>query len=115
MLYVCVRDVMDVVYCDACICRCSCMRSMRVSSSACCMFVSCVDPVGVLNAAFCMTCCLLMQVEDARSDHMEELYYRAGIMTALLVAMSVSFCLDHPVAVSVFIICSGLCPCTEML
>ena len=29
--------------------------------------------------------------------------------------MSVSFCLLHPVAVSAFIICSGLCACTEML
>ena len=29
--------------------------------------------------------------------------------------MSVSFCLPHPVAVSVFIICRGLCACTEML
>ena len=29
--------------------------------------------------------------------------------------MSVSFCLSHPVAVSVFMICSGLCACTEML
>ena len=29
--------------------------------------------------------------------------------------MSVSFCLPHPVAVSVFMICSGLCACTEML
>ena len=29
--------------------------------------------------------------------------------------MSVSFCLPHPVAVSVFMICSGLCTCTEML
>ena len=29
--------------------------------------------------------------------------------------MSVSFCLPHPVAVSVFIICSGLCACTKML
>ena len=36
-------------------------------------------------------------------------------MTALLVAMSVSFCLPHPVAMSGFIICSGLCACTEML
>ena len=31
------------------------------------------------------------------------------------VAMSVSFCLPHPVAVSAFIICSGLCAFTEML
>ena len=29
--------------------------------------------------------------------------------------MSVSFCLPHPVAVSVFMICRGLCACTEML
>ena len=30
--------------------------------------------------------------------------------------MSVSFCLPHPVAtVSAFVICSGLCTCTEML
>ena len=36
-----------------------------------CMFVSCVHPVAVLNAAFRMTCCLLMFVEDARGDHMK--------------------------------------------
>ena len=29
--------------------------------------------------------------------------------------MSVSFCLPHPVAMSAFIICRGLCACTEML
>ena len=29
--------------------------------------------------------------------------------------MSVSFCLPHPVAVSAFMMCSGLCACTEML
>ena len=29
--------------------------------------------------------------------------------------MGVSFCLPHPVAVSAFIICRGLCACTEML
>ena len=29
--------------------------------------------------------------------------------------MSVSFCLPHPVAVSVFFICRGLCACTDML
>ena len=28
---------------------------MNVSSCRCCMFVSCVHPVAVLNAAFCMT------------------------------------------------------------
>ena len=45
--------------------------------------VFCVHPVAVLNAAFCMTRCLLMLVEDARSDHMEDAYSRAGLMTAL--------------------------------
>ena len=79
------------------------------------MFVSCVHPVAVLNAAFCMTCSLLIMVGEARSDHMEEAYYRAGLMTALYVAMSISFCLPNPVDVSAFIICSGLCTCTEML
>ena len=29
--------------------------------------------------------------------------------------MSVSLCLPHPVAVSTFMICRGLCACTEML
>ena len=29
--------------------------------------------------------------------------------------MSFSFCLPHPVAVSAFMICRGLCACTEML
>ena len=91
------------------------MGSMSVSSCRCCMFVSCVHAVAILNAAFCMNCSLLMLVEDSRGDHLEEAYSRAGLMTALYAAMSVSFCLSHPVAVSAFIICSGLCACTEML
>ena len=36
------------------------MGSVSVSSCRCCMFVSCVHPLAVLNAAFCMTCSLLM-------------------------------------------------------
>ena len=85
------------------------------SSCICCVFVSCVHPVAVLNAAFCMTCSLLMLVEDARGDHVEEACSRAGLITALYVAMSVSFCLPHPVAVSALMICSGLCACIEVL
>ena len=50
------------------------MESLSVSSCRCCMFVSCVHPVAVLNAAFCMTYSLVMLVEDARGDHMEEAY-----------------------------------------
>ena len=66
MLYVYVRGVVDVVF--------SVMRGAidaRVGSvSSCrCMFVFCVHPVAVLNAAFCMTCSLLMLVEDARGGH----------------------------------------------
>ena len=69
------------LYCEACGCRCSCMGSMSVSSCRCCMFVSCVHPVAILNAAFCMTCNLLMLVEDERGNHMA--YSRARLMTAL--------------------------------
>ena len=86
MLCVCVGDVMDVVF-SVCIeawsCRCSCMGSVSVLSCRCCMFVSCVHLVVVLNAAFCMTCSLLMLVEDAIGDHTEEAYSRAGLITAL--------------------------------
>ena len=53
------------------------MGSVSVSSCRCCMFVSCVHAVAVLNASFCMTCSLLMLVEDARGDNMEGAYSRA--------------------------------------
>ena len=65
------------LYCDAWSCRCSYMGSEGVSSCRCCMFVS---PVAVLNAAFCS---LLMLVKDARGDHMEQAYSKAGLVTAL--------------------------------
>ena len=77
------------------------MGSVSVSSCRCCMFVVCLHPVAVLNAEFYMTSSLLMLVEDARGYHTEDAYYRDGLLTALKVAMSVSFCLPHPVAVSV--------------
>ena len=81
MLCVCVGDVMDVVF-SVCIVRRGAVGA-RVSSCRCCMLVSCVHPVAVLNAAFCMTCSLLMLVEDAIGDHTEEAYSRAGLITAL--------------------------------
>ena len=43
----------------------ACMGSVSVSSCRCCMCVSCVHPVAVLNAAFCMTFSLLMLAVDA--------------------------------------------------
>ena len=55
-------------------------RVCHVSSCRCCMFVFCVHRVAVFNAAFCMTCSLLMLVEDARGDHMEEIYSRASLI-----------------------------------
>ena len=53
-------------YSDTWSCRCSCMGSTSVSTCICCMFVSCVHSVAVLNATLYMTCSLLMLVEDAR-------------------------------------------------
>ena len=73
------------LYCKVWSCRYSCMVSESVLPCICCMLMSFVNPVAVLNAAFCMTCSLLMLVEDTRGDHMEEEYSTAGLMTALKV------------------------------
>ena len=87
MLCACVVDgngcCVFCFYCEVWSCRCSCMGSMSVSSCRCCMFVTYVHAVAVLNAAFYMTCSLLMLAEDARDDHMEEALSRAGLITAL--------------------------------
>ena len=56
------------------------MESMRVLSCRCCMFVSCVHPVAVLNAAFSE----LMLVMDAICDHMEEAYPRTSLIYTAL-------------------------------
>ena len=47
------------------------------------LYVYCVHPVAVLSAVFCMTCSLLMLVEDVIGDHTKEAYSRAGLITAL--------------------------------
>ena len=47
------------LYCETWSYRCSYMGSMSVSSCRCCMCLSCVHPVAVLNAAFCISCSLL--------------------------------------------------------
>ena len=106
---------MEVVNGEVWSSRCSYIESMSVPTYKCFMFVSCVHPVAVINAAFCMTCSLLMLVENARGDHMEEAFSRASLMTALWVGMGVVFCFPHAVAGSVFIICGGLCTYTEIL
>ena len=83
MLCVCVGDVMDVVFSVCVVRRRAVGARASVPSCRCCMFVSCVHPVAVLNDAFCMTCSLLMLVEDAIGDHIEGAYSRAGLITAL--------------------------------
>ena len=59
------------------------MGSMSALSGRCCMFVSYVHPVAVLNPAFCMTNSLLILVTDARGNHMEDAYSRVSLMSAL--------------------------------
>ena len=116
MLCVCVGDVMDVVF-SVCIVRRGAVGARVWGES----FVMQMLYVCVL----CASCgSFLMLVEDAIGDHTEEAYSRASLITALWVAMSVSFCLPHPVAVSAFMICRCLsafmicrclCACTEMV
>ena len=81
------------------------MGSMSVSSCISCMLVSCMHPVAVLNVVLCMPCSLLMLVEDARGDRMEETYSRDWLLPFTLSCCCKCF----------FIICSGLYTCTEML
>ena len=57
------------------VCECFVMQILYV--------LSCVHPVAVLNAVFCMTCSLLMLLEDAIGNHTEETYSRAGLITSL--------------------------------
>ena len=64
MLCVCVVDVMDVVF-SVCIGRREAVGTSYGSSQC------------------CMICRLLMLVESARSDYMEEVYCKAGLITAL--------------------------------
>ena len=56
-------------------CECFVMQMLYVC-------VSCAS-CGSSQCCICMTCSLLMLVETARGDHMEEAYSRAGLMTAL--------------------------------
>ena len=51
----CKRCCVFCLNCEAWSCSCLCMGSMSVLSCRCCMFVSCVHHMAVLNAAFCMT------------------------------------------------------------
>ena len=74
--HVCVRDVMDVVFSVCIVMRgvvgVRVWEVLSVSSCRCCMFVSLC--ASCVSSQCCMTCSLLMLVEDARGDHMEEAY-----------------------------------------
>ena len=73
--------------------------------------------------AFCGSsqCCILHDLQFLIAGQgCKRRPYGRGILPSwshncLVLAMSVSFCLPHPVAVSAFMICRGLCACTEML
>ena len=47
------------------------------------MLYFCVLCASCSSSQFCMICSLLMLVDDARGDHMEEAHSRAGLITAL--------------------------------
>ena len=63
-------------------------------------------------------CCVLHDLQFVNAGQgCSRRPYRRGILQSRShnFTMTVSFCLPHPVAVSVFMICRGLCACTEML
>ena len=103
------------LYCEAWSCRCSCMESVTVSSCRCCMFVSCVYPVAILNAAFYMTFSIFNAGRVCKRRP-----YGRGILQSrshdcligsheCLLLFTPSCCSEY------FMICKGLCACTEML
>ena len=81
---------------------------IRASSCRCCMFVSAVHPVAVLSAEFCITWSLFMCVSAVDGDQMVLAYSKSGLVIALYVVTSVSFCFPHLVEVSDLIILSVL-------
>ena len=94
--------------CIFCLCCETSMGSVSVSPCSCCMFVSRRHPVAVLNDAFSMTCSLVIRP------------YGRGILQnrshdCLVGSHECLLLFTHLVAVSAFIICRGLCACTEML
>ena len=66
-------------------------------------------------------CCVLHDLQFVNAGRgCNRRPYRRGILQSrshncFIGAMSVSFCLPHSVTVSAFMICRGLCACTEML
>ena len=106
MLCVCVGDVMDVVF-SVCIVRHVAIGQVLVYGECECFAMPMLYVCVLCASCGSSQCCILHDlqfVNDGRGCNRR--------ITALYVAMSVS---PHPVAVSAFMICSGLCVCTEML
>ena len=81
------------------------MGRVCVSSCRRCVSVSAVHPVSILSAVSCVICSPLRLVSNASGDHMVETYSSMGLVMALYVAMTVSFCFPHAVDVSALSIC----------
>ena len=79
---VCVGCCDFCLNCDACSWRCSFMGRVCVSSCRCCVFVSVVHPVAILNAVICVICSFLMFVSDASGDHIVDTFSRMGLVMA---------------------------------
>ena len=79
------------LYCDEWNCRYSCMGSISLSSCRCCMFVSCVHHMTVLNAAILHD----LQFVNAGRGCKRGPYGRSILQSrshdCFMVAMSVSF------------------------
>ena len=66
------------------------------------MFVSCVQPVMVLSAMFCIICSLLVLVFAMIGDHIVFAYSSMGRVIVLYVTICVSLVLPQCVVVSCF-------------
>ena len=53
------------LYCDKWSYRCTCMGIVSVPPCRCCMCVSCVHPVAVINVAFVLGCVYVMMMSSA--------------------------------------------------
>ena len=96
-------------------CRCSCMGSVSV-------FVMQMLYVCVLCASCGSSqCCVLHDLQFVNAGRgCNRRPYRRGILQSrshncFIGSHECLFCLPHPVAVSAFMICRGLCAFTEML
>ena len=90
--------------CDACSCRCMFMGRVSVSACKCCVFVSCVQPVTVRSAAFCMFWSFCVFVCDMIGDQMVFAYSSIGRVIVLYVVSNVSLDLPQCVEVSALMI-----------